>query len=196
MARRYAVLRRNSIESIFEQVERALDAVQDRTGMLFGFSHTEEQNGVELHTWRELHDGSALIRLVDDPVIDTRYFLIEAPSDDEASAIAEALGEILPLETIDRLQQQARKTMDRQPAALVRLALATAEGGDPASLEVILHGLRSDRIQTREAAVTAAALTRSPSLVPELKRLKIAEDNEGLRTMIGQAIRDCEGTPS
>jgi hypothetical protein len=194
MARRYTVLRRNSIESIFEQIERALDAVQDRTGLLFGFSHTDEQDGVEVQTWRELRHGAALIRLVDDPVIDTRYLLIEAPSDNEVCAIAQTLGEVLPLETIDRLEQQARAAMDRQPAALVRLALATAQGGDPVTLKLILRGLRSDRVQTREAAITAAALTCSPSLVPELKRLETVEDDEGLRRMIAQAIRDCEGT--
>ena len=194
MTRRYMVLRGNGIESIFEQLERALDVVQDRTGLLFGFSHSDEQDGIEIYTWHELRDGSALIRLIDDPAIGTRYLLIEAQSDDVASVLAQTLGEVLPVETIDRLRQQAQAEMDRQPAALIRLALATEHGGDSATLKLILRGLRSDRVQTREAAITAAALTRSPPLVPELKRLEAAEEDEGLRRMIAQAISDCEGT--
>ena len=190
------VLRGNGIESIFEQLERALDVVQDRTGMLFGFSHSDEQDEVELYTWRELRDDSALIQLIDDPAIDARYLLIEAQSDGGASTLAQTLGEVLPVETIDRLRQQAQAAMDRQPVALIRLALATEQGGDPASLKLILRGLQSDRVQTREAAITAAALTRSPTLVPELKRLETLEDDEGLRRMIAQAIRDCEGRPA
>jgi hypothetical protein len=191
---RYAVLRsRDELDELFEQLESGLHEVQRRTGLLFAYAYTEEAPGAKIHIWREQRSNNALIRLVDDQDIPTRYLVIEAADAQTAEAILEALASSLDLATLLELQDMAREAMDREPGLVVRMALATGESADAMSVGLIARALRSPDANLREAGVLAAALTRWHVFLAELERMYEEEADPSAREILAQAIADVGG---
>jgi hypothetical protein len=194
--RRYAVLQHGGdIHAYFEALEDSFDELQRDSELLFGLEGSQDVRGGRVHVWREQWREEAKIELVDDDELKTRYLVIEAPDADEADRVLAAVAHHLPLETLARLRDDARRRAPEEPATLVRLALAEEATPDRDTVELVRgHLSPSAPAPIRNAAVTAADLLRSPDLVSELERLSDAVGDDRERQVIEQAIRDSRET--
>jgi hypothetical protein len=193
-ARRYAVLSEGyAIDELFEAVEESFEELARRTDMLFVYEGPEMLEDTLTHVWVDGASGAATIRLTDDHALATRHVWVDAADEDVAGTVMEVLAERLPVESPEALREQARGEPD--PRALIRLALGAGEQLDADALEIVRAALRSTDPDVLEGAITAAALSRSPALAPELRRLTEEAPDEGLRAMAAQALIDTGETP-
>jgi hypothetical protein len=194
--RRYAVIQRGGdIQVHFEALEDSFDELQRDSELLFGLEGSQDVRGGRVHVWREQWRKEDKVELVDDDELKTRYLVIEATDADEADRVLAAVARHLPLETIARLRDDARKRAQEEPATLVRLALAEEATPDRDTVELVRRHLSPDTpAPIRNAAVMAADLLRSPDLVSELERLRDAVGDDRERQAIEQAIYDSRET--
>lgn len=181
------------VQADFDALEDALDGIEKRFGLLFGYARSEDQPGARRHVWSEYRQGQASIELIDDDELPARYVQVASPDEQEREGLAEELGGHLPVVPVEELRAAARDRAEEDPAALVRMALGESAPPDHEAVEIVRTHLNPDAPRPRrEAAVTAAALLRSPELVPHLERLRDAEEDPNERQAIEQAIHDSE----
>ena len=194
--RRYAVIQPGGdIQAHLEALENSFDELQRDSELLFGIEGSQEVRGGRVHVWREQWRKEGKVELVDDDELNTRYLVIDAPDADEADQILAAVARHLPLETLARLRDDARKRAQEEPATLVRLALAEDATPDHDTVELVRGHLSPHApAPIRNAAVMAADLLRSPDLVSELERLRDAVGDDRERQVVEQAIRDSRET--
>jgi hypothetical protein len=190
--RRYAVIQPGGdIQAHFEALGDSFDELQRDSELLFGLEGSQEVRGGRVHVWREQWRKEGKVELVDDDELNTRYVVIDAPDAGEADRVLAAVARHVPLETLARLRDDARKRAQVEPATLVRLALAEASTPDHDTVEIVRGHLRPDApAPIRNAAVMAADLLRSPDLVSDLERLRNAVSDDRERQVVEQAIRD------
>jgi len=180
-------------ESLVESVERALDAIRERTGLLFVLTDTQTAGpDIDVYIWGERLDQESSIVLTDDAAVPAVYLMLETANEQAFETMLDALREKLPVIPLATLKQRAGEP-GAPPPALVRMALATGDEPDEEVVQVITDGLGSQDPQRLDAAVMAAALTRWEEFVPALERVRVGTTDEGIERMAAQAIRDCGG---
>jgi hypothetical protein len=170
-------------------VEDALNVVQKQSDLLFlyaGEAHVSAT--MTIYRWKEGLHKRDMVTFVDDRKTPARYVSVQT-DDDRAF---DALLTTLPVVPFPVLKQRAAEP-DAEPAALVRIAIASTDEPDPEAVSLIEAGLSSGDPARVDAAVMAAALTHWPPLVPSLKRVHERTQDEGIRRLAAQAIENCGG---
>jgi len=192
MNSRYYVLRSPPTDTEFYTVfEAGLAHLRQEHALDFWYEHHEElAENLGRHIYSEI-DEKARLRLVEDFENSVRYLIVEAPTKNDAEQIGAWVAPHLPFIPLNELQEVARSTMEHDPAALVRMALATAEDSDPVSLEILQRGMKSNNVQVRFSAAEAASLAPWPELIPPLEKLKEKDPSKEVREMAGEALKAC-----
>jgi hypothetical protein len=172
-----------------EAIGDALDAVKARSDLVFLLAGMEQPCAtMDVYMWQEAEYDRGQITFVDDRATPARYLEVET----EDGRALEALQDTLPVVPFAALKQRAAEP-DAEPAALVRIALASTDEPDPEAVSLIEAGLASNDLTQVDAAVTAAALTHWPAFVASLERVRERTDNDGIRRLAVHAIANCSG---
>jgi len=121
------------------------------------------------------------ISLVTDDVAAAQYLMIESAESTVAAAFAERLRTALDVATFSDLFVKADTTFERDPAALVRLALASSDRADPEVIALLARARVHDAQEVRRAAIEALGLTQWPSAFEELWKSQRDDPDASLR---------------
>jgi hypothetical protein len=193
MSRQHFVLHDDTdIQDLFDDVENALDELQEQQNLLFVYAQTEETDDAKVHVWLERRKKDALVKLVDDLVIPARYLIVEAMIQEEVARIVTSLEKHVRFISLQELQQQANSKMTDDPRSLLLLALGTTETFDQTTFDIQLRGLRSSDTKVRYAATMSAGTTQWPEFIPELTTLSQTDPIPDIRDMASRSLEACQ----
>jgi hypothetical protein len=178
--------------SFFDKFEAALNLIRQQCGLTFkykGFEKGSEKLGQ--HIYSEANK-QAILYIVEDLETPVRYLAIEAETQVQAENLANWFTELLPIISLQELQELATQRMVEDPQSLIRMALSTGQFADPVSLKVICQGLQSDDDLVRFRAAAAASLTQWSDFLEDLQSLRRQDSSLEVTEMVDLAIEACQ----
>jgi hypothetical protein len=193
MSRRHYVLRSQPTElSFFDTMQAAIDVIQEKHGLDFKYSHSENMGeNLGRHIYVEM-GNRALLRVVNDHRTPVRYLIVDASTDQGVEELSSWLGESLPFILLQELQQDARAKGTTDPGALIRLAIGAGEMADPETQKILSDSMQATEAIVRFRAAEAAGLVQWPEFIPALTKLKESDSSPEVREMAGKALEACQ----
>jgi hypothetical protein len=187
------VLRSQPTElTFFDTLQTAFDLIKDQYGLEFKYAFFEEgANDFGRHVYWET-GKQAILSLVEDLATPVRYLMIEAATQEEVERLGEWLEDLLPVISLEELQEEARQKMMDDPQTLVRMAIGTGRLSDPTSLEILRNGLQSNGDLVRFRAAVAASLTQWSDFLQDLKPMSQNDPSLEVQEMACRAVEVCQ----
>ncbi|MFO0589341.1 MAG: hypothetical protein U0441_17520 [Polyangiaceae bacterium] len=192
MGTKTSMLRSDSdAEGLLLKAGEALKAVEGAQGHKYVYLGPKEaQPGTVAHTWTDMRHG-VMVMLGIDGQIPARYLVVQSRDDASAERVSQLLAEKLPVLSRDALLSEARD-LEKDPGAILRLAMGTADEEDPTDVNGLLVGaLGSANARVRANAAMGATFSRSSSLVKPLKTALKTEKEAGVKRLLKAAVEVC-----
>lgn len=147
-----------------EAMFRAFDALGE-----LGYDFVEtgfEESDTQIVTRFSDDPETSHVELWEDCLASVRYFHVIAPSSQEVTAIADAIGRTLPVDSHEAILAEAV----REPRAVTlhRLGYAAPSSPHEGTLEVVVRALNGDDEELAAAAASVAGILAWPELLPPL----------------------------
>ncbi|MFE4173767.1 HEAT repeat domain-containing protein [Streptomyces sp. NPDC056909] len=190
MLSRYHVLSsKPGDEEFFDILEDALASLGENSSVSLSFQDSR-QGGErqEIHVY-STESGNLQLFVTDDLDIETRYVMLAAEDVDTLDGVSLVLAAALAAKSLEDLKLEARQFMERDPVALVRVALASGDRSDVQTLELITEGLRSENREVRIRAVEAGSLTQWHEFAVPLAEIYERDPDREVRFVAGHALQ-------
>lgn len=180
-------------EGLLLKAGEALKEIDGALGHKYVYLGPQEaQPGTVAHTWTDMRHGT-MVMLGIDGQIPARYIVVQSRDDASAERVCQLLAEMLPVLPRDAVLAAARE-FEKDPGAILRLAMATADEDDPADVIGLLSGaLTSGNARVRANAAMGATFIRAASLVKALKTALKTEKEAGAKRLLKVAVEVCSG---
>ncbi|MBD2768910.1 HEAT repeat domain-containing protein [Hymenobacter sp. BT664] len=178
--------------TFFDTLRVAFDLIKDEYGLEFKYAFFEEgANDLGRHVYWET-GKQAILSLVEDLATPVRYLMIEAATRAEMERLGGCLKDLLPVISLEELQEEARQKMMDDPQTLVRMAIGTGKLFDPTSLEILRSGLQCDDDMVRFRAAAATSFTEWTDFLPDLIQMSQNDPSPEVRKMASLAVEACQ----
>lgn len=168
-----------------------LPKVQEKTGLCFAFSHTEDvSDDVEKYVLRE-KDRRGSVSVLEDLETQTRWLEIEGASEEIERQVDEALLASLEIVPVRQLRGEARKKPG--PVTLKRLARGAGATADAETLEIVAGALGSENPVRVCAGAEAAGILGWRELLPALVAAAAIKRTSRVKRELRGAIAACGG---
>lgn len=152
---------------------------------------TNNDDGQQVHCWRELQDGTLEVKLTIDDEVPVR-FIVAAGKESEVQAIGRAVPAVVPILKVNELKKAA-SACEGDPGALMRLGLGLNRASDAEALRIITGSLTSSDLEVRYNAAMGASFLRDKGLAESLQRIAEVEKDDGVQRVMSWAAGLCGG---
>lgn len=178
-------------DAFFERVSDMIEGASiDR--FIFDFETEEElADGTHQLVWVDRHD-QAVITLVKERHTGICYVVVEAIRAGDVRKIQRQLEAALDVASLETLQAEASTDLMRDPARLMRLALALGQRPpDATSAGLLRDALNHLAPRVRQAASQAIATLRWPGFIPDLEARLKGEPDPAAAESARKALSAC-----
>ncbi|MCL7376577.1 HEAT repeat domain-containing protein [Streptomyces sp. 35G-GA-8] len=188
LSRYYVLNSRPGDDQFFDILEDALASLEENASVSVSFQDSKQVGEhQEVHSY-STESGNLQLIVTDDRDIGTRYIMLAAKDIDILDQVS-VLADALSVKSIEDLRSEARQSMNRDPIALVRVALASEDHSDVETLELITEGLRSEDREVRLRAVEAGSLTQWREFAIPLAEIYESDPDREVRFVAGHALQ-------
>jgi hypothetical protein len=193
MVERIRILKKRQIDRDLEKLVGGLVfPVGREMGVIFlQRASIQPSPGMTVHLWQEYREKQPIeLRLIEDSQMPARIISVSAPSFDQVHAALEIMSHVLKFESKITLKQQARKP-NKDPGALMRLALTIKDEPDAEASEILIQSLGSRTVDVRIAAASAMGVLRSKHYNQALTKALQKEKDSTVLKVITAALENC-----
>ena len=193
MVERIRILKKRQIDRDLEKLIGGLVFLVGREmGIIFlQRASVQPGPGVMVHLWQEHQAKQPVeLRLIEDSQMPAQIISVNAPSLAQVQVALEIMSHVLKFESKITLKQQARKP-NKDPGALMRLALTIKDEPDAEAREILIQSLGSRTANARIAAASAMGVLRSKDYSQALTKALQTEKDSTVLKVITAALENC-----
>ena len=172
------------------KVEAVLAAWPARVGLRFvdeGLLTDEPQ--LKIDVWTEEADPMIEINLVRDEMAAMTYLQVVSDDKTTRQRLWQQVNRDFTVSSLEELQRAVREQGASDPAAYLRLALASGEVLDATSAALVREGLASPLAAVRAHAAMAAGMCPSPPLADAAAAALAVESDDGVARLLAAAVQ-------
>jgi hypothetical protein len=181
-------------DTFFQRVSDVIEGASfDR--FIFDFETEEElADGTHQLVWVDRHE-QAVVTLTKERHTGICYLTVEAVRAGDVRKLQRMIEAALDVATLETLQAEAATDLMRDPARLMRLAIALGpRPPDATSARLLRDGLNHLAPRVRTAAAQAIATTRWPGFIPDLEARLKGEPDPPTAESARKALAACRAT--
>ena len=177
----------NFIDSLFD----AFHFIKQQHGLELKYAFFEEgADDLARHVYQDTKK-QIILSVVEDLTTPIRYLTIEAATRQEVERLGKWIIDLLPIISLEELQEETRQRMVDDPQTLFRMAIGADEVADPTSLEILRQGLQSEDDLVRFRAAAAASITQWRELLSDVELLSQNDPSPEVREIASLAVQAC-----